>query len=183
MGQSTTRVAIQTAIENAVLAGTIPLVGTVYPSRAYVFEQDYEKNAALAYTSSINGSGCVIVVNLPGPDKRTRLTLVGRGAVDDMNVHPVVLELFFASKGGGLTSGDPMVNAQKDYDSVVDGLVPYIRNNPTMSAPGVVWSAGEYKAGVVHSQSSPFTDAEGLTTFIVGTVRFESYEQIIGTGV
>jgi len=183
MGQGTTRAAIQAAIEAAVTEGLIPLVGTVYAARAYVFEQDYEVNAAAAYASSIQGSGCVIVVNLPGPDKRTRLTLVGRGAVDDMNIHPVVLELFFASKGGGLTSGDQMVNAQVDYDSVVDGLIPFIRNNPTMSAPNTVWSAGEYKAGVVHNQSAPFTDAEGLTTFIVGTVRFESWEQIIGTGV
>lgn len=170
MGQGAVRQAVQRAVEGAQL----PLVGTVFAGRAYINETDYEQNAASFYTQNIYGSGCVIVVNLPGPDRRTRLTLTGRQSVDDMNVHPVVLELFFAS-----TSGDP-IQAQVDYDTVVDALVPFIRNNPTMSAANAVWSAGEYKAGVVHSQSSPYTGPDGLTVLISGTVRFEAWEQIVG---
>ncbi len=173
MGQAAVRAAVQSAIQGA----NIPLVGTVYPARAYIAEQDYEMNAAGYYTSSIQGSGCVIVVNLVGPDKRTRMTLTGRGAQDDMNIHPVALELFFAN-----TLGDP-VAAQQDYDKVVDGLVPFIRDNPNLTAPSVVWSAGEYRAGVVHTASEPFTDSEGMTVFINGLIKFEAWEQIVGVGV
>ena len=173
MGQGAVRQAIQQAVQDAQLE----LVGTVFAGRAYIDETDYETNAASFYSQNSYGSGCVIVINLPGPDRRTRLTLTGRQSVNDFNVHPAVLELFFASR-----SGDPL-QAQHDYDVVVDGLVPFIRNNPTMSAPEVVWSAGEYQAGVVHNQSSPFTSPDGLTVFINGVVRFEAWEQIIGVGV
>ena len=174
MGQGAVRTAIYDALQAAVLAGTVPLVGAVYPARSYISENDYEMNANGYYTGNINGSGCVLVVNLPGPDRRTRLTLTGRQSVDDMNIHPVVLELFFATR-----SGDP-VQGQIDYDTVVDGLIPYIRNNPTMSAPNTVWSAGEYRAGVVHRASSPFTLLDGQTVGINGTVEFEAWEQIVG---
>ena len=173
MGQGAVRHAVQQAIQDAQLA----LIGTVFSGRAYINEQDYETNAASFYSQNSYGSGCVVVVNLPGPDRRTRLTLTGRQSVNDFNVHPVVLELFFASR-----SGDP-IQAQNDYDIVVDGLVPFIRDNPTMSAPSVVWSAGEYKAGVMHTQSAPFTGIDGLTVFINGVVTFEAWEQIIGVGV
>jgi hypothetical protein len=173
MGQGAVRIAIQQAIQDAQL----PLVGTVFPGRAYIDETDYESNAAQFYVQNSYGSACVIVVNLPGPDKRNRFTLTGRQSVNDFNIHPIVLELFFASR-----SGDP-IQAQTDYDVVVDALVPFIRNNPTMSAPDVVWSAGEYKAGVVHTQSSPFTLEDGMTVFINGAVRFEAWEQVIGVGV
>ena len=169
MGQS----AVRTAITEALVAQQFPLVGSVYPARGYIGEEDYEINAAGFYTQNIYGSGCVIVVNLPGPDKRTRLTLTGRASVDDMNVHPVVLELFFAN-----TSGDPQ-QAQVDYDSIVDVIIPYIRNNPTMMS-STVWSAGEFDAGVQHTQSSPFTQPNGPTVFINGAISFEAWEQIVG---
>ncbi len=170
MGQAAVRAAIQSTIQ----AAAIPLVRTVYPARAYIIEEDYEINAAQFYVENTNGSGCVIVVNLPGPDKRMRMTLAGRGAVDDTNVHPIALELFFAS-----TNGDP-VPAQKDYDSVVDALVPLIRGNPNMGVPATVWSAGEYTAGVTHTASEPYTDSDGMTVFIYGVVRFEAWEWLAG---
>jgi len=173
MGQGAVRLAVQQAIE----AAQIPYVGSVFHGRGYINEEDYEMNAARFYTQSINQSGCVVVVNLPGPDRRNLFALTGRQSVNDFNIHPVVLELFFASRGG-----DPIA-AQFDYDAVVDGIVPFIRNNPTLSAPNTVWSAGEYKAGVVHTQSAPFTLEDGLTVFINGNIRFEVWEQIIGTGV
>jgi hypothetical protein len=169
MGQA----AVRAAITNALTQAQFPLVGTVYPARGYISEQDYEVNAAGFYTQSINGSGCVIVVNLPGPDKRYRIALTGRQSVDDMNVHPVVLELFFANK-----AGDPQI-AQLEYDAVVDAIVPFIRNNPTMMS-GSVWSAGEFDAGVTAEQSTPFTSPDGTTVFINGVIRFEAWEQIVG---
>ena len=170
MGQGSTRI----AIADALTAAQFPLVGTVYRGRTYINETDYEANEAGYLTESAEGGGCVVVVNLPGPDRRYRIALTGRASVDDMNIHTVVLELFFAN-----TSGDPLV-AQDEYDSVVDAIVPFIRNNPTMSAPEAVWSAGEFKAGVVHSQSSPYTGDDGTTVFITGSIKFESWEQIVG---
>ena len=151
-----------------------PLVGAVHPSRGYISETDYERNAAGFYTANLYGSGCVIVVNLPGPDKRVRLALTGRQSVDDMNYHPVALELFFASH-----SGQPS-QAQADYDTVVDAIVPWIRNNPTLGNSVVVWSAGEDKGGVVHRQSVPFTGQDGPTVFITGVIEFQVTEQIVG---
>jgi hypothetical protein len=170
MGQGAVRLAVQQGIQGQ----EFPLVGTVFAGRAYIDEQDYEINAAKFYVENEYGSSCVIVVNLPGPDKRTRLTLTGRQSVDDMNVHPVVLELFFANR-----EGDP-IQAQFDYDSVVDAIVPWIRNNQTLGSPDVVWSAGEYEAGVVVQSSSPFVIPDGTTVFINGVIRFEAWEQIVG---
>ena len=170
MGQADTRAAIVAALTAADFTG----VGTIYSARGYIGEEDYELNAALAYSQTISGSGCVIVVNLID-DKRMRRADVGRGAVNDTNIHMVALELFFANK-----AGDP-IQAQADYDAVVDQVVPFIRYNPTMSAPDTVWSAGEYTTGVVHKQSSPFTDPDGTTVFINGVVRFEAWEWIYGS--
>ena len=169
-GQGPVRAAITAALRNA----NLPMVGTIYPSRAYIGETDYAINASLAYVESTDGSGAVLVVNLGGPDKRMRKTLTGRGAVDDTNIHLVTIEVFFASTGG-----EP-VPAQADYDIIIDALVPFIRGNPTMSAPETVWSAGEYQAGVVHRASEPFTDQDGTTVFIYGTVRFEAWEWVAG---
>ncbi len=171
MGQASVRAAITQTIE----AAALPLVGAVYPSRAYIGEEDYELNASQQYVTNSNGSSCVIVVTLPGPDKRMRRTLTGRGGVDDTNIHPVALEVFFAS-----TNGDPIA-AQADYDTIIDSLVILVRGNPTMSAPASVWSAGEYEAGVVHEQTDPFTRDDGMTVFIVGVVRFEAWEWVAGT--
>ena len=173
MGQGAVRQAVTQAFTDA----QFPLVGSVYPARGYISEQDYEMNAAGFYVENDFGSGCVLVVNLPGPDRRNLFTLTGRTSVNDFNIHPVVVELFFANR-----AGDP-VQAQIDFDSVVDAIVPYVRNNPTLSAPEVVWSAGEYEAGVTTQQSTPFTSADGTTVFINGVIRFEAWEQIIGTGV
>lgn len=183
MGRAVVRQAVQSALQAAVLSGAIPLVGSVFPARAYTTEYDYERNAAGYYVQSVNGSGCVLVVNLPGPEKRMLRALVGRGAVNDTYVHPVVLELFFASRGGGSAQGDQLIAAQTDYDSVTDAITVFIRNNPILADPAQVWSAGEYAAGVVHQQSAPYTDAEGTTTFINGTIRFDAWEWISGTGV
>ncbi len=171
MGQAAVRTAVQAALQGA----SLPLVGTVYAARAYTVEEDYEVNAASQYVSSVNGSSAVIVVNLVGPDKRRRIADTGRGAYFDMNVHQVALEVFFAS-----SAGDP-VAAQLDYDTVVDGIVEFIRDSPTMGAPSSVWSAGEYDFGVVHTSTTPFQGADGVTVYITGLIRFEAWEQLNGT--
>jgi hypothetical protein len=170
MGQAAVRQAVQSSIQNQ----SFTLVGTVYPGRAYIYEQDYETNAAEAYVENAYGSSCVIVVNLPGPDRRIRLTLTGRQSVDDMNYHPIALELFFANRSGG------PIQAQADYDSVVDQIVPYLRNNPTLDNQVTVWSAGEDDEGVVVRSSSPFVGTDGTTVFINGVVQFNVTEQIVG---
>lgn len=171
MGQASVRAAVTNTIQGA----NIPLVGLVYPSRPIVLDEDsFEMNAADVVTLSPGGSGCVVVVNLVGPDKRYRIADTGRNAQYDILVHPIVLELFFASTGG-----DAIV-AQNDYDTIVDALVEEIRTSPTMSAPATVWSAGEYSAGVTHIPSAPFTAADGLTVNIKGQVNFEAWEQIVG---
>jgi hypothetical protein len=167
-----TRTAVRATVQAYIQGANLPFVGTVYPSRAYIQEQDYEQNANLYYTESINGSGCVVVVNLPDDDRQQK-GWVGRGNVDDTNVHPVVLELFFAS-----TLGDPVV-AQQDYDTIVDALFILIRANPLLGDPQVIWSAGEF-GGVKHVQSEPYTDPEGTTVHINGVVRLQVYEWIKG---
>lgn len=173
MGQATVRNAVYTALTST----TFPYVGTVWPARAYISETDYEVNAAGFYTSSVNGSGCVIVVNLPGPDRRYRIDLTGRGTVSDFNVHPIMLELFFAN-----VSGNP-VTAQEEYDQIIDAIIPFIRANPTLLDSNVVWSAGEEGDGIVHEATPPYTMPTSPTVLINGRVNFEVWEQIIGQGV
>jgi len=167
------RTQIRAALTEFFLNQAIPYVGTVYPARAYLKEQDYEQNAMSFYTQSINGSGCVLVINLP-KDDRVREAMSGRGAVNDKWVHPVDLELFFAN-----TSGDPVV-AQVEYDQSVDAMVIAIRSNPLLGDPQDVWSAGEFEYGVRHRQSQPFTGEDGLTVFIYGVVSCEVWEWIAG---
>jgi len=173
------RLAVRLAIQSALQAGNLTYVGTVFPARPTIMDEEayYQTMSGTATQESAAGSSCVVVVNLPGQDKRMRRADTGRSAVNDTNIHPVVLELFFASSGG------EAIAAQQDYDAVVDSIVTFVRNNQTMSAPATVWSAGEYTAGVTHNQSQPYTSADGLTILIDGTVRFDAWEWIVGSGV
>lgn len=179
------RAAIRTAVATALTGAAITYVGTVYPARPVIAnEQDYVQTmSGQAIALSPAGSSAIVVVNLPGPDKRMRRADTGRGAVNDTNIHPVALEIFFASTPSSSLTQDAGIAAQQDYDAVVDSLVTYIRNHPTLTAPATVWSAGEYTAGVTHTQIQPYTSADGLTILIDGVVRFEAWEWVVGTGV
>jgi hypothetical protein len=170
MGRLSVRTAITEAFENA----NLQYVGKVHSARPEVIqEEDYERNRLGEAVESEAGSSAVLVVNLPSDDRKRR-ALTGRGAVNDTNVHHVLVEVFFASSGG------EAVKAQEDYDTVIDAIVDFIRANPNMGNPSVVWSAGEYDAGVTHQQAAPYTDADGLTVFISGAVSFEAFEWIAG---
>jgi len=128
--------------------------------------------SGMAIETSDAGSCCMIVVNMPR-DKRRRIAVQGRGSVDDMNKHSIVLELFFAcTSGKGLS-------AQDDYDSIVDALFIAIRANPTPGGSAVVWSAGEFDAGVAHDQSQPYTDDDGLTILINGGIKYEAWNRML----
>ena len=172
MGRYATRLAWANALANAGLV----YVGTVFPARPEILQEDaYTQTMnGQAIEESANGSACVLVVNIPS-DIRTRYADVGRGAMADWNKHIVALELFFASQGG---HGIP---AQEDYDQVVDALVTFIRENPTMSAPESVWSTGEFQYGVRHEQSMAYTSEDGTAILINGVIRAESWESDIGT--
>ena len=174
MGRLQVRQAVQAALQGAGLT----YVGTVFGARPEILQESaYTQTLnGTAIAESVNGSACVIVVNIVS-DKRMRRTDTGIGHVDDTNIHIVSLELFFASQAG---KGVP---AQEDYDTVVDALVAYIRNNPDMSAPATVWSAGQYTYGVQHKQGAAYTSGEGAAIVINGEVRFEAYEWVAGTGV
>jgi len=183
MGRAAVRSAVATTLTNA----AIPYVGSVYPARPSLIEESAYTETLLgqAVAQSPNGSSCVLVVNLPGEDRRLMNALTGRQGVNDFAQYPIVLELFFAcTASGGLGAGEDFgVLAQEDYDSIVDALFVTIRSNPVMSAPSSVWSAGEYKPGVRHSQGQPQTSADGETVLITGAVRFEAWEFLSGTGV
>lgn len=172
MGRATVRSAIQQAVQNA----GIDYVGTVYPARPIVAQESAYRQTLTgqAVQASANGSAALLVVNLPD-DHRTRYGDVGRGALADFDKHMIAIEIFFAcAEGSGIQS-------QADYDTIIDQLVEFIRENPTMSAPAAVWSAGEYRYGVRHAQDMPLTAEDGTTVVINGVVKFEAWEQIIGT--
>jgi len=174
MGRKQVRLATQAYIQNA----AIPYVGTVWPARPSILQESaYTQDLmgqAIAQTD--NGSSMVIVVNIPS-DKRSRIALVGRGAVDDLSTHRMALELWFAC-----SSGDG-VQAQLDYDGIVDDLEALIRANANLGNPDVVWSAAEFDAGINHVQSQAFNSDEGGAIIIIGTLRFEAIENIVGTDV
>jgi hypothetical protein len=172
------RVAVREAIQAQIQDAAIPYVGTVFPARPVIMqEQSYTQTLeGMATEASDAGSACVIVVNLP-EDNRLRMTNTGRGHVDDTNKHKIVLELWFASVSGAA------IQAQLDYDSIVDALFANIRANPTPGGSAVVWSAGEYRAGINHEQSQPHTPDEGLTILINGAISYEAWEWIAGTDI
>ena len=170
-----TRAAVREVVTQYLTQAQLPFVGTVFPVRTYVGEFDFEQNAEHFYTVSPDNSGCVMVVNLPTDDRQQK-GWVGRGFVDDTNVHQIVLELFLANTAGDVAS------AQNDYDQIVDALFEVIRANANLGNAAVIWSAGEFD-GVKHAQTEPFTDPEGLTVHINGTVRFSAYEWLKGQGV
>lgn len=165
MGRAAVRSAVQEFFENA----AVLYVGTVFEARAYVHETDYEQNEALFFTVSPEGSGAILVVNIPS-EKRQRRAMTGRGGVNDSAIFKIAMEVFLANNAGD------MVAAQKDYDSIIDQVVLLIRGNPLLGNSIAVWSAGEFQAGVEHEQSEPYTDEEGTTVFITGVIRFEVWE-------
>jgi hypothetical protein len=169
------RLDVRTAIQAAIQGAGIDYVGTVYPARPIIAEESAyaQTMSGQAITASVNGSAAILVVNIP-TDDRTRYADVGRSTVADFNKHLIALEIWFAC-----TSGDG-VASQQDYDTVVDGLTEFIRENPNMSAPSTVWSAGEYRYGVKHQQEEPYTSDDGLTVLISGVIKFEAWEQING---
>ncbi len=172
------RLAVRRALQTFFQGLGVPYLGTVYPARPVILPEAAYVQTMQGYAiqASPNGSCCVAVVNMPS-DQRTRIALVGRSAVDDTNVHKIALELFFASTGGdGLA-------AQDDYDLIVDTLVTAIRSDATAGDATVIWSAGEFTAGVAHSMDQPYSTSDGLTVLINGVIRFEAWEQPVGTNV
>jgi len=169
------RVEVRKAVAEYFANAGLPHVGQVYSARPEIIQEDaYESNRFAEAAPSANGSSAVLVVNIPS-DQRTRRADTGRGAVNDSEIHKIVMEVFFASTGG------EAVVAQDDYDEVVDEMIKLVRANATLNAPvGVIWSAGEYDVGVQHQQSAPFTDADGLTVFIAGAVSFDAWEWLSG---
>jgi hypothetical protein len=164
-----TRAAVRSAAQSFFQGLDIPTVGTVFASRAYVHGEDYEQNAALQYSESVNGSGAVLVVNIPS-EKRQRRADTGRGGVNDSCIYRIALEVYLANSAGA------PVDAQTDYDAIIDELFLQIRGNPNLGNPIAVWSAGEFNYGVEHEQSEPWTEEDGTTVFITGVVRFEAWE-------
>lgn len=177
------RVGVRNAIASYLNAAEVDYVGVVNAERNYINEQDYEQrilNDEITPVSSSTGSGCVLIVNITA-DRRKRMTLTGRGSVNDMNIHSVALELWFKN-----TAGDP-VGGQQDYDSIVDGIFEAIRADPTLGtggqSPGSIWQAGETEVGIDHHQTAARTPATGMGLLITGAVLFEAWEQIVGVGV
>ena len=167
------RSSLRNGIAAALQAANLQYVGTVYPARPVVLQEDAYVQAmnGTAIAESPNGSSAVLVVNLVS-DKRERRADTGRGAVNDSRIHQVVLEIFFASTGGD------GIAAQNDYDIIVDQLVEFVRDNPTLAG---AWSSGEYTSGVAHEQDEPKTDQDGVgIIFIAGVLRWEAWEWISG---
>jgi len=175
MGRVAVRAAVTSYLQAQVASGYIPYVGTVFAGRPMVInERDYVVNMLGQVVASANGSAAVLVVNLLS-DERTRRADTGRGAQNDTEIHTVAIELFFGSTKGDAVAG------QDDYDAIVDAIVQSIRNDATLGAPLVIWSAGEYTPpGVRHEQREPTTTADGLTLSIPGVVQFEAWEWIAG---
>ena len=160
---------MRAAVRDFFVAANVPYVGTVFKTREYVHEEDYEQNEALFFTVSPGGSGAILVVNIPDDDRR-RIAMTGRGGVHDRDIFRVALEVFLANN-----SGDPGP-AQEDYDTIIDTIKTLVRGNPLLNNSTAIWSAGEFTYGVKHAQSEPYTGGDGTTVFITGVVRFEVYQ-------
>ena len=172
------RAQVRTAVTSYLQGASLSYVGTIYAARPVIVEESaYTQDMnGRAIAQSANGSSAVLVVNIPS-DKRQRQADTGRGAVNDSEIHRMALEVWFASG-----SGDG-VKAQEDYDAVIDSIVVALRANPVAADGTVVWSMGEFRAGVEHEQTQPYTSADGMTVLINGTIRFEAWEWLAGTNV
>jgi hypothetical protein len=167
------RLEVREAVSQFFAQAGLSYVGQVFPARPEVLtEQAYETNRFGEAVASGNGSSAVLVVNLPQDDRQRRAD-TGRGAVNDQWTYKVALEVWFAS-----TLGEA-VRAQEDYDAVIDGIENLIRSNATL-ASDAIWSAGEYEAGISHTQGMPFTDSDGMTVMIHGVVRFDAMQWVAG---
>jgi len=171
MGRVAVRQVVAAYLENLNLLH----VGTVFPARPLIVtEEDYDLTMAGFITTSSNGSSAVLVVNIPD-SKRTVEALTGRAGLEDKDIHSVVLELFLAN-----TAGDAM-GAQADHDAIVDAINAGVRGDPTLGAPSVVFSAGEFDAGIQVTQREPFTTLDGTTIVMPALIEFDVWEWIEGT--
>jgi hypothetical protein len=160
---------VRQVVTDFIKGAGIPYLGQVYSARTYVVDMaDYTYLTG----SSPNGSDAIIMVNIPSDD-RHRVAMTGRAYINEPEIHPIALEIFF-----GCSSGEP-VDAQLDYDAVVDALFAAIRGNPLLGSVQI-WSAGEFTAGVKHRQSEAFTDSEATTVMINGVMEFEVWEWFAG---
>jgi hypothetical protein len=167
------RVAVRSAVAAYLTNAGLQYVGTVYPARPVILTEDAYEQTLLgeAIAQTLGGSSAVLVVNIPS-DERMRRADTGRGAVNDTRIHQVALELWFASVAG---SG---IQAQQDYDGIVDSIVTLIRQDATLG--GQAWSSGEYTAGIRHEQAMPYTDADATIVQIPGVIRWEVWEWDVG---
>lgn len=171
-------------LNNAVEAGNIPYIGTVFDCRPLIVtEDDYEiqlANGLISYVSSPDGSNGVIIINMP-ETARKRRTLTGYGGfVDDTAIHPMEVEFFM-----GNAAGDP-VALQHDHDATSDAIVIAIRADPTLGTAGnpqAIFGAGVFETPVTVHAGPAFQLPDGPTVFIPAVVRFEAWEWISGQGV
>jgi len=165
-------------------AGTIPYIGTVFPSRPLIItEDDYEvqlANGLLSYVTSPNGSNGVIIINMP-ETSRKRETITGYGGfVDDKATHPMELELFMGNAAGDV------ISLQADHDKTSDAIVIAIRADPTLGTagtPDAIFGAGVFETPITVHQGPAFQLSDGPTVFIPAIVRFDAVEWISGLGV
>lgn len=173
MSRVTTRNGLTALITNA----NLDYVGTVFPARPVIADETAYTTTMLgqAVQQTPSGSSALLVVNLIS-DKRQRRAITGRIGMQDTYIHKVTVEIFFTSTGPGTTGTPQGMQAQLDYDGIVDSLVSLIRENPTVN--GTSWSAGEYEVGVSHRQGEPFTTEDGMTVQIVGAIDFDSWDWV-----
>ena len=169
MSRVTARQGIAAYLTNA----SVPNVGTVYPARPTILQEDayVQKMTGEAISQTENGSSAVLVVNMVR-SQRQRRALTGRDATNDTLIHSVDLEVFFASYAGKGVEG------QYDYDGITDAITDLVRADPTFG--GSLWSAGEYTSGVDHRQGEPFLAPGGAAVMIVGAISFEAWEWVNG---
>src|ERR1700677_1176953 len=129
------------------------------------------RSARIANRSTSAGEAIslsVVGVTLSSFSQRRALT--GRGGVNDSCIYRIALEVYLANLEGA------PVDAQNDYDAIIDEIILQIRGNPNLGNAIAVWSAGEFNYGVEHEQSEPWTEEDGTTVFITGVVRFEAWD-------
>jgi hypothetical protein len=179
-GRYSTRSAVSTFLENAIGTLLPSYVTQVYAGRAYVKEQDY-----VGFVSTVspnpNGSSAVLCVVLPSEDNQTNWTLTGVTSVNNELVVPVDIEIYFSSNAEGSINptGLPgIVQAQYDYDFLVDSLRDLIALNPNFGS-SAIWMSGKDAFGIKHSCSEPWSPPESPWVYITGVVQFQATCQVI----
>ncbi|MEM0142428.1 MAG: hypothetical protein QXL94_00540 [Candidatus Parvarchaeum sp.] len=185
-GRNATRLVLFNFFEPLLGTDNFPsYVTTVYPADPFPTEQDYN-----GYISTVgpnlNGSSAVLAITMYDQEVRSKFAMTGWSSVNDMLYLPVTIKIYFMSRASGSLFATPeyipAVQAQLDYDIIVDYIEELVSEYPTFNS-SYISLAGKDPTGITHQQSELFQDPNGMAYYLVGSITFTVEVQIVNANL